>query len=312
MILSNEEKRIVCSVIILTYKQLKHLPNTIKSIVGQTYPCIEIVISDDGTPGFDVNSIRAVCDKYCGPKNIKYVICHAEKNQGTVKNFNQGIAASTGALIIPMAGDNQFYSKDAIHKIVVSYEKKQWLIATGKQVLCEENQKLEIRPYKNEIALLKKANERYLALRLAMFPCFIGGAVTTYSRDVFQKHGMFDEDYMLLEDCPYYVKILMKGEKIEFINEILVNHSVNRKSKRSNLLIEDDIHVIDQIINSVEKLKKWQRNMLLFRKKRLMMESGKNMKYQIEEIPYLIVYILYKIYTKMFRVYSKIETISLD
>lgn len=306
----NSENQILCSIIILTYNQLIYLERTIKNITSQTYLNIEIVVSDDGTPRFNYEYVKNLCEKYCKTKEIEYLILHSDVNQGTVKNFNRGIKASKGDIIIPMAGDNCFYTQDAILKIVGSFSEKKWLVATGKQILKKEKKNIEIRPYANEIVLLRRSQKDYLAIRLAMFPCFIGGAATIYSREAFNKYGLFDEEYFLLEDCPYYVKILLSGENIEFINDILVRHNIDSKQKRSIMLIKDDIHVINQLLESGIKINLWQKHMLLYRKKCLMKEIGNAETYSKGDFICCMATVLYKIYTKSFRILSQIKVIS--
>ena len=298
---------LLCSVIILTYKQLNWIPVTLQSIVSQNYKNIEIIISDDGTPGFDYNKVQSICCQYCTSSGINYTILHSASNQGTVRNFNNGLKIAQGDIIIPMAGDNQFYDIYAVSSIVESYQKNEWLIATGRQMLFENDLPKELRPYINELWLIKKAIPEKLAVRLAMLPCFIGGAVTFYSKKVFIKYGFFDERYKLLEDCPYYVNYLLHGERIDFINKILVRHNLEGGSgKRNPLLVKDDILVAKYLLESDIKVNVWQRKMLNYRIISLERESGKKVLFQYKYLDCKIRVILHRLTIKFNQLIQRI------
>ncbi|MDO5774812.1 MAG: glycosyltransferase [Spirochaetales bacterium] len=82
------------SLIILCYKNLEYIDRVLKSCFIQDYPDIEIILRDDGSPNFSYENINAIFS-YC-PKRISYKIIHSEKNEGTVKNYNKAILASSG------------------------------------------------------------------------------------------------------------------------------------------------------------------------------------------------------------------------
>lgn len=280
-----EQPQILCSVIVLTYKQLNWLPQVLKSITDQDYSNIEIIIADDGTAQFNYAEIEQLCALYCQDTDISYKVLHFSENQGTVKNFNNGILHSSGDIIIPMAGDNQFYDKSVISSIVKSYLTVRWNIATGKQMLCREQNVIEIRPYSHEINMIKKAETYKLAIRLAIFPCFIGGAATVYTRNIFEKFGYFNESYKLLEDCPFYVQLLLAGEKIDFIDNILIRHNVDGGGAKRNIqLIKDDIKVLSDLQITNKKMNFKEKRLLRYRKYLLEKEAGlengnKNLQY---------------------------------
>lgn len=56
--LSNEYVEGLVSAVIITYKQGDYLFDTIQSILFQNYPCIELIIADDGSPCFDEEKIK--------------------------------------------------------------------------------------------------------------------------------------------------------------------------------------------------------------------------------------------------------------
>lgn len=296
---------ILCSVIVATYKQIESIENVIHSIIDQDYKNIEIIVADDGTPDFDEKKIKKKYESICQAQGIRFLILHLEENKGTVKNLNNGVKHARGEVIVTIAGDNFFYHRSVISNIIKSYCKEGWLIATGKQAIFFNGEVKEVRPYKREINYIKYEAPEKLAVRLVSMPCFIAGSVTIYSRKVFETFGYFDENYILLEDCPYYVNFLSHRQKIFFIDEILIKHMLDdRNIRRHPQLIKDDLKVIDQLDKS---LFNWlQRRLLRYRKLCLRNELSTG-KYYILNIKYMdcIIYILFLKYMNRFEKIKK-------
>ena len=51
------------SVVVLSYKSLEYIKENIDSILNQDYPDIEIIISDDCTPGFECKEYEKYINK---------------------------------------------------------------------------------------------------------------------------------------------------------------------------------------------------------------------------------------------------------
>ena len=81
------------SVIVPVYKVEKYLPKCIDSIIAQTYPNLEIILVDDGSP----DSCGSICDDYASRyENIRVI--HKE-NGGLSDARNCGIAAARGEYV---------------------------------------------------------------------------------------------------------------------------------------------------------------------------------------------------------------------
>lgn len=200
------------SVIVLTYKNFDNLEKNLNSIFFQTYKEIEIIISDDGSINFDIEKIKELTKK--AKKNIKNIkIIHHENNIGTVKNFNEAIKKSSGKYIIPLSQDDCFYSENVIENIINEFGES--LVVTGIREAYIDGKFIEEFPLKKH---RKRFEESNFYEFLILNGNIISGASTYYRREVFQKYGYFDESFKLLEDMPFYLKLLSNGEKIKFIN----------------------------------------------------------------------------------------------
>lgn len=81
------------SVIVPVYKVEKYLDQCIRSIVGQTYPNLEIILVDDGSP----DASGAMCDAWA-EKDSRIRVIHQE-NAGAGAARNAGLDASKGELL---------------------------------------------------------------------------------------------------------------------------------------------------------------------------------------------------------------------
>ena len=75
------------TVITLTYKsEYCVLFKTIQSTLEQNYNMIELIIADDGTPGFDSEYVGKYIFENKKSNLINYSILKKNNNEGTVKN----------------------------------------------------------------------------------------------------------------------------------------------------------------------------------------------------------------------------------
>ncbi|MGL5777569.1 glycosyltransferase [Cetobacterium sp.] len=207
------------TVIILTYNRFEYIKDAIESVLSQDYENIEIIISDDASKNFDIKSIKEILSK--SKKNIKRTeIIVNERNLGTVKNYNNAIKISKGEYFIGLASDDIFRSDSIISEIVNIFEEGS-LIVTAKRGIYTTDLKnrIEVLPQKKEVEFLKNKSSKEIYYYLLKRGNFISGASTYYSRKLFEKYGLFDEEFLLLEDYPYYLNLFRNGECIKIYDK---------------------------------------------------------------------------------------------
>lgn len=223
------------SVVILTYKNFSGIEKNLNSIFEQDYPNIEIIISDDCSENFDLSYIENLLkNKSVNIKKIE--IIRNTKNLGTVKNFNNAIKNSTGDYILPLSQDDSFYSKNTITKIVNSFGES--LVISGiRKVVSEDGIEKGELPSIEEREILKY---RKLYNYLILNGNLISGASTYYKREVFDKYDFFDENLFLLEDMPYYLKLMRNNENIKILDFSTIKYGDNGVSSFKNPLLRND------------------------------------------------------------------------
>ena len=78
------------SIIIPVYKVENYLERCVQSVLKQTYPNLEIILVDDGSP----DNCGTICDNYAN-ENSNVSVIH-QKNQGLSAARNNGMKAANG------------------------------------------------------------------------------------------------------------------------------------------------------------------------------------------------------------------------
>jgi glycosyltransferase involved in cell wall biosynthesis len=90
------------SVIVPIYNQVQFIQETVDSVLGQEYPNVELVLSDDGSTDGTSDILR---DYAAGePDRVKVVA--SEENRGIASAFNRALEAHTGEYVAWLGGDD--------------------------------------------------------------------------------------------------------------------------------------------------------------------------------------------------------------
>lgn len=231
------------TVIVLSYNSGALIYDTLASILDQTYDSIEIIIADDSSKSFDQTKLLEFIELK-RRDNIKNVIIYSnEYNLGTVKNINKAIKNSNGAYINIIAGDDVYYDHKVFEKQINHFnENNNCLIVTGKSLSVSYNlepvadisNELTNKYYGDILSRISNDTVSYLWKRniniLSTQSC-------CFSKDYFTEYGLYDENYMLLEDLPMMIRIVKSGIKVGFLESYVVKHRQGAGVSSSRRLI---------------------------------------------------------------------------
>lgn len=216
------------SVIVITYNSSNYILETLESIKAQTYQNIELIISDDGSKDETIG----ICEKWITENKNRFANTHiitVEKNTGIPANCNRGIRASKGEWIKLIAGDDLLLN-NCIEVFCENTGTGKVLVGSYQLFSYKSGQKIlgEIRPSKPELRLFDlEADEQYKKLLTENFNF---APATFIKKEVFQEYGLFLEQYTLIEDLPYWLHITKKGQKIAYIDEVVVEYRTMHES----------------------------------------------------------------------------------
>jgi glycosyltransferase involved in cell wall biosynthesis len=192
------------TVITVVYNGAKHLEDTIKSVINQTYPNVEYIIIDGGSTDGTIDIIKKYEDY------IDYWV--SEPDKGIYDAMNKGIDLTAGQWINFMNAGDKFFNDNTIFFIyqnVKSFDSN-CDIVYGKAGVIDE---------KGELVSIQGLNERESLRKLKKYMS-VPHQSTFYRLEFFKKIGKYDDNLKLAGDY----EILLRNYKnlqIRFIDSIL-------------------------------------------------------------------------------------------
>ena len=225
------------SVLIIAYQNVPGIYDALDSIFLQNYPEIEIVISDDGTPGFEehIAQLNQYIKEHAG-SNIKNVVINAIKvNGGTVKSINSALKCSQGKYIFTLAADDKFARKDSldIFRNYLVQNRQMVVFSKIRGIHADGTYKYEFEAVKSNFQLLQTYTAEQIQNRL-FSKNFLPGCAVFMDREVFEKYGYFPEEIRLIEDYPYWLILSRHGERFGFIDQVLIECKLEGVSSSGN------------------------------------------------------------------------------
>lgn len=219
------------SVVVITYNSERYILEGLKSIEGQTYDNIELIISDDCSTD---NTVE-ICKEWINNNKNRFMrveLIEAIKNTGVAGNLNRGIKASNGEWIKTLSGDDKLLPESIEMYIDYTLSHEDASIVFGKLKLYGPDN-----DYVNQCNKYFE-NNYYPKIRLGQHKqyledlkgLFIPGPGLFYRKKLWQLVGGFDERYQFCEEIPFTHKILKLGYQIQYINKELYIYQVRKES----------------------------------------------------------------------------------
>ena len=226
------------SVVVVTYNSANTIIETLESIKEQSYPNIELIISDDASTDDTIEK----CRKWMAANGRKFLnskIISSERNKGIPANCNKGIQASSGKFLKPIAGDDALMVSclmDNVQHILIRPEID---IQLSQMEIYDTN-------FKNNCSLgiwrsdaltdffpdEISAGSQY---RMLLQNDQVGNTPSVFlRRSIFDRIGFYDEEFPWIEDYPFWLKATKAGIKIYFLDPVTVKYRQHSSSIHNN------------------------------------------------------------------------------
>jgi glycosyltransferase involved in cell wall biosynthesis len=219
----------VISIVVLAYNIQDLVLETLDSIYRQSYPHIELIVTDDCSTDQTVERCQEWLKKY-GDRFVDAKVVSAEKNGGIPANCNQGIKASSGDWIKIIAGDDLFFT-DAMEKFI-KYIKQD---STGRKKafhakVVEFNDSALVDqellewgdPQEQKFNHPETSPDEQFRILIRFNPVYAPSVLL--HRSIYEELGYFDERFKFWEDRPMWLKITSNNIKMHFLNENVVKY----------------------------------------------------------------------------------------
>lgn len=216
------------TIVVLCYRNWEFLTDAISSVLQQNYPQIELIVSDDASEGFPEKDIEDYIEAHKS-ENIKKVLVRTEKvNVGTVCHLNHNVKLANGKYICFLAADDMFATEHVLSQYVdafVQLPDNTPLVMAHTAMYNRRMDQLEsyyLTPYIQSL-LEPNINYKELYKALCFSPC-LPTTSTCYTKMFFDKFGLFDESYKLIEDYPLHLRIAREKIPMGFSNFLAIKH----------------------------------------------------------------------------------------
>ena len=274
------KKEPLVSIIIPTYNREKLLPDTINSVIKQTYKKWELIIVDDRS----TDNTKELVEKYAKKdKRIRYVVNAHKKGPSGARN--QGMELAKGKYIALLDSDDEWFNHHLKESVNV--------LENGRVDLCtsleyyKRNGRLVKFPYKKDlqkaIQCLKpivKGNKYYFFdYRLGVYKIlnrfYCGGTSTLiFKKNILKKIGYFNENLFVGEDKEFKLRLRLNSNTCVITNYHAIynegydnianfkDHNITKRrfalirAIKARKVIKDIIYKSKKIKNKRELIKK--------------------------------------------------------
>ena len=225
------------SIIVITYNSSKYVLETLESAKAQTYQNIELIISDDGSTDKTIE----ICENWLAENKERFVhsqIITVEKNTGIPANCNRGVKASKGEWLKLIAGDD-ILLEDCV-QLNINFNVENRNLISVSNMICVSG--YENRKHSSGEKFKKffntSTNQFLMYIR---YPLFLNTPSLFYHREVYNKVNGFDERIKILEDIPFFVKVLRNNYHIAFNPSFTVKYRLHQESlsNKDNINLND-------------------------------------------------------------------------
>ncbi|MBR3654616.1 MAG: glycosyltransferase [Elusimicrobia bacterium] len=182
------------SVMMPTYNNGRYIGQAIESIYAQNYKNIEVIVIDDGS----TDNTKEIIKKY---QDIKYFYI---EHKGISLARNIALEKSNGEYIAFCDSDDYWLPEKLNTQMQYFKEHPDCQIVFTKYENFFEDEKLKT----NKRAMHEKLMENFLKQYLPS---------SVIKKELFEKYGLFDENFSGVEDTEFLYRILKKGVNISHI-----------------------------------------------------------------------------------------------
>ncbi|MCR5183301.1 MAG: glycosyltransferase [Opitutales bacterium] len=216
---------------IVTYNSAGTVLETLESAKAQTYPNLELIVSDDCSSDGTV----ALCRRWIEQNASRFVrteLLTVPANTGIPGNLNRVVAAARGTFLKSIAGDdillpdcvadNMAFVREHPEAEIVFSSVREFCGNADKREFFETYPDAENRAY-----FAKSAREQFCAFVKSDFwvpapACFV--------RTDLLRQNPYDENYPAMEDWPQWCRLTRAGTRLFFADRETVLYRVNAAS----------------------------------------------------------------------------------
>lgn len=224
------------SVLVVTFNSAQTIVETLESIKEQSYPNLELVVSDDCSSDKTLD----ICREWLSENDSRFIrakLLTVKENTGVTANCNRAFSNSTGEYIKDLAGDDVLLP-DSITVFIQQlsdHPEYNWIVSKFKIY----NDYVDNEHYDEIRTLECFSRERVAKFEGSVHDVLVNMAYNHFCpspffrRRIMEEIGGYDEKYKVCEDFPLTMELLEAGYKPLFVDEFTMGYRRNTTSVTS-------------------------------------------------------------------------------
>jgi glycosyltransferase involved in cell wall biosynthesis len=230
-----------CSILVPAYNVERYVSQAVQSALSQTYGPVQVIVVNDGSSDGTAEALAPYMDE------IVYV---DQPNTGLAGTRNRALREATGDYVALLDADDLWMPTRLERMISYLEEHPDVGFVTSDAYFMQEEDPSTVRYYEYYDFLLQGdpfgvGDQRYWIL----FHNFVMG-MTVVRRELFERHGNFEESLGTSEDWDLWIRFIHGGERAGLVHEPLCYYRLRSDSLSKDLhrIHNDSVRVIERAV----------------------------------------------------------------
>lgn len=232
----SETQTPLVSVIIPSYNQAKYLEATLRSVLEQDYPKIEILVIDGGSTDGSVKILERF--------NAQLNLWLSEIDNGQAHAINKGLERAHGDILGWLNSDDLLLSGTISRAVSVFQQNPEVDVVYGRLERIDEEGRLTPTP-----DLPKDRTE--FSLDHVLGECIVNQPGSFWRRTVMEKAGRLDISLHYVLDYEYWIRLAMYGARFKKLPEVVARFRLSPGSKtvsQSTAMANEQLKALNKLV----------------------------------------------------------------
>lgn len=220
------------SVVIPSYNHKEYVAQAIDSVLGQSWPHVDLIVIDDGSTDGSADIIRAHHKQHGGYRYL------CRDNQGLLRTLNEGLHMAHGEFFCELASDDYLPTDSLAIRVKYLQENRDCVAVFADGLLIEGEKLTDHKLVKDKRLDIFSAADPLPAMLAGVNPIFSTGLIRC---EILRKIGGFDDQtFRYYEDLDTPILLSLQG-RLGFLCQPVIyrrHHETNVSSSTSHVRVE--------------------------------------------------------------------------
>lgn len=232
------------SIIVPVYKVEIELDRCVHSLVNQTYPNIEIILVDDGSP----DTCPELCNQYAKEDN-RIKVVHKE-NGGLSDARNAGLKIATGDYILYVDSDD-YIDLNSCERLLNAIDEQEVDIVVGNAIMEKPGGEEKMLHTATPAGIIYTAKE-FIIKSIKAFQWYAPAWLNMYRREYLLENELYFKKGIYFEDMQMLPRVFLQANRIATIDGTFYHYVV-----RDNSIMTTDGRDSKKVNDSIEIYRQW-------------------------------------------------------